>query len=235
MIIDVVTAFPTMVTGPLEKSIVGRAMKDKLVEIRIHDLRYWTKDKHRTIDDTPYGGGAGMIYKIEPLHDCLTDITGNGDDEVKIILTSPRGVRFNQVKAVKLSLLAHIVIVCGHYKGVDERIKKFFPIEEISIGDFVLSGGEIPALLMIDAVVRLIPGVLGDVESAFSDSFSDGLLDCDYYTRPECFREVRVPEVLLSGNHDKIDTWRHRRREEITRKNRPDLYKKYLKENKNKK
>jgi len=235
MRIDVVTAFPSIVTGPLEKSMIGRAMKQRLVEIRIHDLRSWTKDKHRTIDDTPYGGGAGMIYKIEPLYDCLTDLTGNGGDEMKIILTSPRGAGFSQAKAVKLSLLAHIIIICGHYKGVDERIKEFFPVEEISIGDFVLSGGEIPALLMIDAVVRLIPGVLGDMESAFSDSFSDGLLDCDYYTRPESFRKVKVPNILLSGDHKKIDTWRHQRREEITRINRPDLYKKYLKENKNKK
>ncbi len=224
-----------MVSGPIEKSIIGRALKQGLVQIKVHDLRDWAKDKHRTIDDTPYGGGAGMVYKIGPLYDCLTDLTRADSETVKIILTSPRGKTFTQGEAVKSSLLDHIIIVCGHYKGVDERIKVFFRIEEVSIGDYVLSGGEIPALVLTDAVVRLIPGVLGDIDSAFTDSFSDGLLDCDYYTRPENFKNVKVPEILMSGDHLKIEDWRHEKREEITRARRPDLFNKYLKTNKYKK
>jgi len=234
MIIDVITAFPMMVSGPLQNSMIGRAVKQGLTRINVHDLRDWTRDRHRTIDDTPYGGGAGMIYKVEPLYDCLKDLTKNAGENVKIILTSPQGQLFSQTEAVKSSLLEHIIIICGHYKGVDERIKKFFPIDEISIGDFILSGGEIPALALIDAIVRLIPGVLGDIDSAFTDSFSDGLLDCDYYTRPENFKGEKVPEVLLSGDHRKIDGWRQKRREELTRTKRPDVYERYLKEIKHK-
>ena len=235
MIIDVVTAFPPMMTGPVQHSMVGRAVKLGMVKINIHDLRDWTEDRHRTIDDTPYGGGAGMIFKVEPLYKCLTELMQGAGDRVKIMLTSPQGRLFDQPEAVKSSMLDHIILICGHYKGVDERIKKFFPIEEVSIGDVVLSGGEIAALVVIDAIVRLLPGVLGDMDSAFTDSFSDGLLDCEYYTRPENFKGEVVPGVLLSGDHRRIEQWRHERREAVTRSKRPDLYKKYKEEFKHKK
>jgi tRNA (guanine37-N1)-methyltransferase len=230
MVIDVITAFPTMVSGFLQNSIIKRALSKELVHINIHDLRSWAKDKHQTIDDTPYGGGAGMIFKVEPLYDCLNDLIGSKEDtNVNSILLSPRGKVFNQKEAVKLSLCDHLILICGRYKGIDERIKAFFPIRELSIGDYILSGGELASLVIIEAVVRLLPGVLGDVDSALSDSFMDDLLDCDYYTRPEVFRGVAVPDVLLSGDHKKIENWRLKRREMITKENRPDLYQKYLK------
>jgi tRNA (guanine37-N1)-methyltransferase len=230
MQIDVITAFPSMVSGSLQESIIGKAVSNNLVRINLHNLRDWTDDKHRTIDDTPYGGGAGMVYKVEPIYRCLKEVFEKSAFEKRqIILTSPRGDEFNQSEAVKLSLIEQLIVICGHYKGVDARIKSFFPVREISIGNFVLSGGEIPAAAIVDAVVRLIPGVIGDINSAFSDSFSDDLLDCDYYTRPEVFEGEPVPKVLLSGNHEEIDKWRMNRKEEITKEKRPDLYKKYLK------
>lgn len=220
-----------MVAEPLQQSIINRAQQNSIVTINVHDLRDWAKDRHKTIDDAPYGGGAGMIFKIEPLYDCVTEILQSASDEKKkILLTSPRGEKLSQNKAIKLSNENNLIIICGHYKGVDERIKKFFPIEEISVGDYVLSGGELPALIIIDAVVRLLPGAISDIDSAWTDSFSEGLLDCDYYTRPESFRGVNVPELLLSGDHKKIDKWREEKKIDITKKNRPDLYKKYIKE-----
>ena len=231
MQIDIITAFPKILLEPLQQSIIKRAQQNGIVTINVHDLRKWAKDRHKTIDDAPYGGGAGMIFKIEPLYDCLSEISKNiSDDDIKILLTSPRGEKLSQEKATKISIEKHVIIICGHYKGVDERIKSFFPIEEISIGDFVLSGGEIPALAIVDTVVRLLPGSISDIDSAWTDSFSENLLDCDYYTRPESFKGKNVPEVLLSGNHSKIDKWRHERRKEITKTNRPDLYKKYKEE-----
>jgi len=230
MQIDIITAFPKMVSVPLSESISGKAISKNIVCIKTHDLRDWTDDKHRTIDDTPYGGGAGMVYKIEPLYKCITEIIENSESEKReIILTSPRGEVFDQKKAIKLSFIDHLVIICGHYKGVDQRIKSFFPIKEVSVGDFILSGGEVPAILIIDAMVRLLPGVLGDIDSAMTDSFSDYLLDCDYYTRPENFKGVSVPKVLLSGDHKKIENWRLEQKESVTRNRRPDLYKKYEK------
>jgi tRNA (guanine37-N1)-methyltransferase len=230
MQVDIITAFPKMVTPPLEESIIGKAVANGIVQINVHDLRNWTDDKHRTIDDMPYGGGAGMVYKIEPLYNCLSEIFEKSSAKRReVILTSPRGETFKQEEAIKLSLLDQLVIICGHYKGIDERIKTFFPMKEISVGDYILSGGEIPAVLLVDAAVRLIPGSLGDIDSAFSDSFSDYLLDCDYYTRPEIFKGIAVPKVLLSGDHKKIDTWRLKQKEEITQKRRPDLFEKYLK------
>ena len=231
MQIDVITAFPKIVGEPLQQSIISRAQQNKIVTINVHDLRDWAKDRHKTIDDAPYGGGAGMIFKIEPLYDCLSEILQSvSGEKKKIILTSPRGEKLSQENTVKLSNENNLIIICGHYKGVDERIKQFFPIEEISIGDYVLSGGELPALIIIDAVVRLLPGAINDIDSAWTDSFSEGLLDCDYYTRPESFGGVNVPELLLSGDHKKINKWREEKKIEITKKNRPDLYKKYIKE-----
>jgi tRNA (guanine37-N1)-methyltransferase len=235
MIVDIITAFPGMVAGPIQESMIKRAVDNQAVQIRIHDLRRWTNDRHQTIDDAPYGGGAGMIYKVEPLYDCLQDIQSQDKSaRQELILTSPRGPLFDQPGAVRLSLLDRLIIVCGHYKGVDERIKKFFPLQEVSIGDYVLSAGELAALVIVDAVVRLLPGTLHDIDSAFSDSFSEGLLDCDYYTRPEEFKGVQIPKILCSGDHRKIAEWKQQQREQITRKKRPDLYRKYQKLNKSK-
>jgi tRNA (guanine37-N1)-methyltransferase len=230
MQIDIITAFPKMVMSPLQESIIGRAISKNLVRITTHDLRDWAEDKHHTIDDTPYGGGPGMVFKVEPLYKCLSEIfEKNKSESREIILTSPRGEVFDQDKAIKLSLIDHLVIICGHYKGIDERIKEFYTIRELSIGDYILSGGEIPATVLIDAAVRLLPGVLGDIDSALSDSFNNDLLDCDYYTRPENFEGIPVPKVLLSGNHKKIEEWRLEQKENITKNQRPDLYKKYIK------
>jgi tRNA (guanine37-N1)-methyltransferase len=230
MKIDIVTAFPDMVSGPLTESIIKRAIANGLVEIRVHNLRDWAKDRHRTLDDTPYGGGAGMIFKVEPMFECLSELTdGLAAESYDIFLTSPRGTVFSQEEAVKLSLKQHLILICGHYKGVDERIRKLFPVRELSIGDYILSGGELAALVVVDAVVRLLPGAISDINSALSDSFSDDLLDCDYYTRPEEFRGHSVPPVLMTGDHKKIDKWREERKVEITQANRPDLYEKYLK------
>ena len=220
-----------MVTDSLQFSIIKRAIQKSVVKIRVHNLRDWATDKHKTIDDAPYGGGPGMIYMIEPLYNAIEDIISNQDSEKReIILTSPRGNVLVQDTAVKYSLMDHLVIICGHYKGVDERLKEFFPITEVSIGDFVLSGGEYPALVIVDAVVRLLPGVLSDIDSAWSDSFNDNLLDCDYYTRPEDFKGKGIPDVLKSGDHKKIESWKLLQREEITKKKRPDIYKKYINE-----
>ena len=231
MQIDIITAFPQIVTEPLQQSIIKRAQHSKIVKINVHDLRNWAKDRHRTIDDAPYGGGAGMIFKIEPLYDCLSEIVQSAaGKKSKIILTSPRGTRLSQTIATKLSNHDNLIIICGHYKGVDERIKHFFPIEEVSIGDYVLSGGEIPALILVDTIVRLLPGAISDIDSAWTDSFSENLLDCDYYTRPEDFKGAKVPHLLLSGDHKKINKWREEKRIEITKKNRPDIYKKYIRE-----
>ncbi len=235
MIVDIVTAFPAMVAGPIQESMIKRAVDNQAVQIRIHNLRSWTKDRHQTIDDTPYGGGAGMIYKVEPLYDCLQDVQSQDKSaRQELILTSPRGRLFDQPTAVRLSLLDRVIIVCGHYKGIDERIKQFFPLQEISIGDYVLSAGELAALVIVDALVRLLPGTLHDIDSAFSDSFCEGLLDCDYYTRPEEFKGVEIPKILCSGDHQKIAEWKQQQREQITRERRPDLYRKYQKLNKSK-
>jgi tRNA (guanine37-N1)-methyltransferase len=228
MLIDVISAFPSMVSAPLQESIIKRALTNHLVQIKFHDLRDWTADKHRTIDDTPYGGGAGMIFKVEPLFNCLKDLYSDARPEREVILLlSPRGKVYNQSEAVKLSLLDRIILICGRYKGVDERIKSFFPITELSIGDYILTGGEVAALVIIETVVRLIPGAIKDIDSAMTDSFADNLLDCDYYTRPETFRGLSIPKILISGDHKKIAEWRLKRKQEITKMNRPDLYNKY--------
>ena len=230
MKIDVVTAFPSIVKPPLEESIIKRAVRAGVVDICIHDLRDWAKGRHKTIDDTPYGGGAGMVFKVEPLDDCLKDLLKESDRNTRILLTSPRGKVFDQKQATQMSLENHLILICGRYKGVDERIKALYPVEEISIGDFVLTGGELAALVVIDSVVRLLPGAISDIDSAWSDSFNDELLDCNYYTRPEEFKGQKVPKVLLSGDHKKISEYRMSERISITRQNRPDLYKKYIKE-----
>ena len=230
MIIDIVTLFPEMFTGPLDESIVKRARQQGLVEIRLHDLRDWTRDKHRKADDEMFGGGAGLVLKPEPLFHCHDELLARARahrpeaPKPLVVLTSPQGRLLTQALARRLAVGAgHLVVFCGHYKGVDERFVEACVDLELSIGDYVLSGGELPAMVLVDALVRLLPGAIGSAESAQSDSLEDGLLDTAVYTRPAEFRGRAVPEVLLSGHHERIETWRREQRLERTRRKRPDL------------
>ena len=223
----VVTGFPQIFAGPLTESIIKRACERKLVEIFLHDLRDFTTDKHRTIDDYPYGGGPGMILKPEPIFAAVEHVKNAYRLEAaKVILMSPQGETFTQRNANALLAESALILICGHYKGVDERVREHLAAEEISIGDYVLTGGELPAMVVIDAVTRLLPGVLGDLDSAAGDSFQNDLLDYPHYTRPEVFRGYRVPEVLISGHHAKIAEWRRQMAEAHTRERRADLLEK---------
>jgi len=224
MRIDLITALPDIVSGPLQQSILQRAAQKGLVDIRVHDLRDYATDKHRQIDDYPFGGGAGMVLKPEPLFRCIEAIQEEADappDEV--IFLTPDGEQLDQPMANRLSTKEHLVLIAGHYKGIDQRVRDALVTMEVSIGDYVLSGGELPALVLVDAVVRLIPGVLGDASSALTDSFQDGLLDAPVYTRPAEYRGLKVPAVLRSGNHQRIDAWRDEQRIKKTKARRPDL------------
>jgi len=222
MRIDILTIFPEMVNSPLRQSIIGKAVEKGLVKIPVHDIRKFAKDKHNTVDDVPFGGGAGMVMKIEPLTSALESVLDKSI-QTKIILTSPQGKRFDQKAAKRLSLEKHLVIICGHYKGIDQRIEQLFPIEEVSIGDYVLTGGEFACLVIVDAIVRLVPGAIGDFTSAESDSFFEDILGYPQYTRPANFRGLGVPEILLSGKHKKIESWRREQALKKTLENRPDL------------
>lgn len=223
MIIDIVTIFPGMVAALLTEGIVGRAIARGLLDLQVHDLREQTTDRHRVVDDVPFGGGPGMVLKPEPLFRAVEHIRANRGEPGAVILTSPDGRRFSHGDAVRLSALGHIVLLCGRYEGVDERVRRHLATEEISIGDYVVSGGELPALVIVDAVARLVPGVVGDEASVARDSFARGLLDFPQFTRPADFRGMLVPPVLLSGHHADIERWR--RREALTRtlERRPDL------------
>ena len=224
MRIDLITVFPNMITQTVEFGVIGRAKQSGLLEIVTHDLRDFTKDRHRSVDDYCYGGGPGMLMKPEPLFEAVESIQYECSSR-KVILLSPQGKLFNQEMARQLSLTDHLIMICGRYKGVDERVCEYLVTEEISIGDYVLSGGEIPALVLIDAISRLLPGTLGNYESAQDDSFSDGILDCPHYTRPADYRGMSVPEVLLSGNPQKINKWQRRQALMRTLRKRPDLLK----------
>ena len=223
MRIDVVTGFPKLMHSPLNESIIKRAQTKGLAEIVLHDLRDFTTDKHKTIDDTPYGGGAGMILKAEPVFACIEALQKKRTYD-EIIYLSADGERLTQKLANELSLKQTLLLLCGHYKGIDERIREALITREISIGDYVLTGGELPALVLIDAVVRLIPGVIGDGESLLTDSFQQSVLDGPHYTRPEVFRGMKVPEVLLSGNHQQIQAWREEQQRKRTAERRKDLF-----------
>ena len=226
MIIDILTIFPGMVAGPINESIIGKALERKLIEIRVINIRDYAADPHRTTDDRPFGGGSGMVMKPEPLVAAIGDIRENYPAS-RVILLSPQGRIFDQGIASDLSRLDHICLVCGRYEGVDERIR-FTPVfDEISIGDYVLTGGEIAALVMVDAVARLLPGVLGSNESLTEESFITGLLEYPHYTRPEIFGDHRVPDILLSGNHGAIRRWRRQQALMRTWQRRPDLLEKY--------
>lgn len=221
--INVVTLFPEWFTAPLGSSILGRAAKAGLVRYRTVQLREYTHDKHQTVDDAPYGGGAGMVLKVEPLVEAVEGLKAAGP----VVLMSARGKLFTHDTAVRYSLGSELTLLCGHYKDVDQRVAEVLNAEEVSIGDFVLSGGEPAALCVVDAVVRLLPGALGDHESASSDSHYEGLLAPPSYTRPPSYRGLDVPDVLLSGDHDKIAAWRAAEAERLTRERRPDLWLKH--------
>jgi tRNA (guanine37-N1)-methyltransferase len=219
---DILTLFPGMFAGPLSESIIRRATEEGLVQIRLHDIREYAIDRHRTTDDSPYGGGAGMVMKVEPLAACIEKVKADRPG-ARVIMTTPRGRRLDQALVRELAEEDELLIICGRYEGVDERVSELFVDDEISIGDFVLTGGELAAMAIVDAVSRTIPGVLGSAESAESDSFSDGLLEYPQYTRPADFRGHLVPEVLLSGNHREIAQWRRNESLRRTLETRPDL------------
>jgi tRNA (guanine37-N1)-methyltransferase len=219
---DIITGHPRLVQAPLQESMLKRAQDLAGVEYAVHDLREYTTDRHRTIDDTPFGGGAGMVMKPEPVFACIEALQAERHYD-EVIYMSADGERLSQTLANALSLKSNFIVLCGHYKGIDERIRQTLVTREVSIGDYVLTGGELPALVLIDAVVRLIPGVLHDGESLLSDSFQDGMLDAPQYTRPAEFRGLKVPDVLLSGNHADIERWRQEHRLQRTQERRKDL------------
>jgi tRNA (guanine37-N1)-methyltransferase len=222
MRIDILTVFPEMFTGPFTESIIKRSVNKGLVEISIHNIRDYTADKHKKVDDYPFGGGAGMVMMIEPIANCIEKLQQERQYQ-EVIYTSPDGISFNQSVANQLSLNQNIIILCGHYKGIDERIREHFITKEISIGDYVLSGGELAAAVITDAVIRLIPGVLNDETSALSDSFQNGLVSPPTYTRPYNYKGLTVPDILLSGNEKAIVHWKYEKAIERTRERRPGL------------
>ena len=220
MKIDVLTLFPEMFSGPMDVSIVGRARKAGLLDLRLQNLRQWTHDRHKTVDDKPFGGGAGMVLKPEPIFEAVESLA---DDKTHVILTAPAGRPFNQAIARELAQKEHLLIICPSYEGVDDRVCEALVDDELSIGDYVLTNGGLPAMVIIDAVTRLLPGALGDDESARDESFSHGLLEYPHYTRPAEFRGMKVPEILLSGHHAEIEKWRAEQAKKRTAKRRPDL------------
>jgi tRNA (guanine37-N1)-methyltransferase len=220
--IDVLTLFPAMFAGPLDESIIMRARKKGLLDLNIHQLRDWTHDRHKTVDDKPFGGGPGMLMKCEPLFEAVESLKRV---ETKVILLSPSGRKFSQEIARELATEKDLLLVTGHYEGFDERVREALADDELSIGDYVLTNGALPAMVVIDAVARLLPGVLGDDASSSDESFSHGLLEYPQYTRPAEFRGMKVPEVLQGGNHAEIEKWRREQAKLRTKKQRPDLLK----------
>jgi len=222
MKIDVLTLFPAMFAGPLDESIVKRAREAGRLDLKIHNLRDWTHDRHKTVDDRPFGGGPGMLLKPEPLYEAVESLKR---EQTRVILLSPGGRKFDQAIAGKLAQLEDLLLVTGHYEGFDERVREGLADDELSIGDYVLTNGALPAMVVIDAVTRLLPGVLGDDESSHDESFSHGLLEYPQYTRPAEFRGMKVPDVLVSGNHAEIEKWRREQAKLRTQERRPDLLK----------
>ncbi len=220
MEIDVLTIFPGMFYAVLNESMIRIARDKKLVKIKVHDLRKWSTDKHKKVDDRPFGGGPGMVMNIEPIYRAVKELKRRGS---RIILLSPQGKKFNQEMAGKLSGFKHVILICGHYEGIDARVRDNLITEEVSIGDYILTCGELPAMVLIDCLTRLVPGVLGDSNSLYEESFSANLLEYPHYTRPAKFKGWKVPEVLLSGDHKKIEAWRKVQTLKVTREKRPDL------------
>ena len=226
MRINILTLFPDLVETILSESIIGRARKNGIIDIRISNIRDWSGNKHNRVDDTPYGGGKGMLMAAPPVCECFDAVTAGRDrSSIHTIYMSPQGKVLTQERAAELSEISDIVIICGHYEGIDERVIEEIVDEEISIGDYVLTGGELPACILVDCVSRLVPGVLSDAECHEVESISNGMLEFPQYTRPYEYRGRRVPDVLISGNHAEIDKWRYREAVERTRKKRPDLLK----------
>jgi tRNA (guanine37-N1)-methyltransferase len=224
MRIDILTLFPEVCRAPLSESMMKRAQESGLLDLRIHNLRDWTTDKHHVVDDAPFGGGQGMVMKPEPIFAAVEDLQSKIENrKSKILLMSPSGRKLDQAMALEFSRETHLIIICGHYEGVDHRVIEHLVDAEVSIGDYVLTNGAVAAVVFVDAVVRLLPGVLGHEQSATDDSFSSGLLEGPQYTRPSEFRGWKIPDVLLSGNHAEIAKWRKEQARERTQKNRPDL------------
>ncbi|RME46336.1 MAG: tRNA (guanosine(37)-N1)-methyltransferase TrmD [Chloroflexi bacterium] len=223
MHIDIFTLFPDMFVGPFQESIIKRAQENGLISIAVHDIRAYATDRHHTTDDTPYGGGGGMVMKPEPIFRAVEDVLGEAIKDTPIILLTPQGRRFTQQVALELAARERLALICGHYEGVDERVRQHLATDEISIGDYVLTGGELPAMVIVDAVTRLLPGALGDPSAAESDSYASGLLEHPHYTRPYDFRGWRVPDILLSGHHGEVARWRRREALRRTWERRPDL------------
>ena len=224
MRIDIATLFTQMCGSVLNESIVGRGIRNGFIEVHTHDIRKYTENKHRRVDDKPYGGGTGMLMQAQPVYDCISAIKSQGEGKPRIIYMSPQGEVLTQQKVQELAQEPWLILLCGHYKGVDERVRQLHVTAEVSVGDYVVSGGELPAALVADSIVRLIPGVLGDEQSALSDSFQDGLLSPPVYTRPAEYKGMKVPQVLLSGDHARIAAWRMEQALERTRSRRPDLF-----------
>ncbi|MCY4419343.1 MAG: tRNA (guanosine(37)-N1)-methyltransferase TrmD [Cytophagales bacterium] len=219
--IDIISCLPDLLSSPLEGSIVKRAQQRAKVQIAVHSLRDYTTDSHRTVDDEPYGGGGGMVLKVEPVDRCIQTLFAERDYD-EVIFLSPDGTPWTQTLANRYSLYQNLILLCGHYKGVDERVREHLVTQEISVGDYVLTGGELPALILVDSVVRLLPGVLNNESSALSDSFQDGLLGAPVYTRPAEYKGWKVPEILRSGHEAKIEAWRYKESLKRTKSRRPD-------------
>ncbi|MBQ8781509.1 MAG: tRNA (guanosine(37)-N1)-methyltransferase TrmD [Oscillospiraceae bacterium] len=228
MRIDVATLFPDMCESVLSESIIGRARRAEKIEMHCHQIRDYTQDKHRRVDDTPYGGGMGMVMQADPIYRCFKSVTEGFEEKPYVIYMSPKGTVFTQEKAIELSQMSNIFVICGHYEGVDQRVLDKIVDEEISIGDYVLTGGELPAMVMIDAVARMCPGVLSSEECFQDESHFNGLLEYPHYTKPEIWEGEAVPPVLLTGHHKNIAAFRHEKAVEITKLRRPDMYQKYV-------
>lgn len=222
MRIDIISVLPELMDSPFQASILKRAVQKGLVQVHFHQIRDWSSGKYRQIDDEPYGGGAGMVMMVEPLDKCISELKAQREYD-EIIYLTPDGITLNQKIANTLSIKKNLIFICGHYKGIDQRVRDLHVTKEISIGDYVLTGGELAACVLADAVIRLLPGVLNDEQSALTDSFQDGLLSPPIYTRPEVYKGLRVPDVLLSGHLKKIEEWRHDEALRITQDRRPDL------------
>ena len=229
----ILTLFKDMVTDGLNTSILGRAIEKNLIELNVVDIRDYTLDKHKKVDDYPYGGGAGMLMQAQPVYDAYQAVYGEIKDRTekkpRVVYVTPRGTTFNQQMAQKLAKEEDLVILCGHYEGIDERVLEEIVTDYVSIGDYVLTGGELPAMVMVDCISRLVPGVLNNSESSVDESFSDGLLEYPQYSRPEVWHDKRVPDVLLSGHHANIAKWRHEQALLMTKKHRPEMYEEYVK------
>lgn len=229
----ILTLFKDMVTDGLNTSILGRAIEKNLIETNVVDIRDYTLNKHKKVDDYPYGGGAGMLMQAQPVYDAykavLDEIVVKTDKKPRVVYVTPRGTTFSQEMARELAMEEDLVILCGHYEGIDERVLEEIVTDYVSIGDYVLTGGELPAMVMVDCISRLVPGVLNNSESSVDESFSDGLLEYPQYSRPEVWHDKKVPEVLLSGHHANIAKWRHEQALEMTKKHRPEMYEEYVK------